>query len=488
MASSVLDIFRLKRFDQVVLAALFSLTLAVALLWGFGDRTLTQVQAFSWEGQQIGVTDEQFQLSFNQALDPAIVTENFTIEPPLAGRWSWVGKTFFYSLDERPIYGQDYQFKLAAPTPEAAEKPNIVPFLSRVKSRDRAFAYIGTDGTDRGRLILYNLTRQEKSVLTPADLIVLNLDVYPEGDRLLFSAIPRGSAQAEIGDQQLYTVSTGLNFQGSTDSPPPAGRIQSVLTATDYRNGAFQLADNGERIIIQRTNRENPRDRSLWVIEGQAEPRALGIPADDFLLAPNAEVVAISQQNQLSLVPLNRNGGAIQAKEEFTKLLAFSPDQTQQIALKQANGVYSLHRIDAQGEATEILRTLTPIIDCRFEPRAAELLYCLKLDRNETSGQVVEEPFLSALNLKTGEETALLALPNYRDVGLSIAADGVALLFDQVVTTPPTPTSDLFTATGLAVEGGRLWLLALPELETDTEIQPVPPESLLPGYQPQWIP
>ncbi|MBV5261585.1 hypothetical protein FLX56_24540 [Synechococcus moorigangaii CMS01] len=483
-----MDIFRLKRFDQVVLIALFSLMLVVVLLWGWGDRTSTQVQAFSWEGRQFGVTDEQFQLSFNAAPDPAIVTENFTIDPPLAGRWSWSGKTFFYSLDEGPIYGQDYQFKLTPPSQGPDQVATIAPFLSRVKSRDRAFAYIGTDETDRGRLILYNLTRQEKSVLTPADLVVLNFDVYPEGDRLLFGAIPRGSAQVNIGDQQLYTVTTGLNFQGDSTEPLPAGRIQLLLDAQDYQNGPFQLADNGERLIIQRTNRENPRDRSLWVIEGQAEPRALGIPADDFLLGPKGDLVAISQRNQLSLVPLQRNGGPIQAQEQFAKLLAFSPDQSQRVALQQTDSVYSLHLIDAQGQTTEILRTLTPIIDCRFEPRAAEMLYCLKLDQNETAGQIIEEPFLSALNLRTGEETALLALPNYRDVGLSISADGVALLFDQVVTTPATPTSDLLSATGRAIEGGRLWILALPELEADTEIQPLPPESLMPGYQPQWIP
>ncbi|MEB3224226.1 MAG: hypothetical protein VKJ86_00300 [Synechococcus sp.] len=483
-----MDTFRLKLFDHIVLATLFCLTLLVALLWGRGDRTPAQVMTFSWEGRQIGITDQQFQLSFSEPIAPGVITDNFTIEPPLAGRWSWVGKDFFYTLDERPIYGQDYQFKLTPTVPKEGQKATVAPFLSRIKSRDRAFAYIGTEATERGRLVLYNLTQQQKSILTPADLIILNFDVYPEGDRLLFSALPRGTAQVEMGDEQLYTVTTGLNFQGPTVASVPPGRIELVLAAKDYKNGFFQLADNGKRIIVQRTNRENPRDRSLWAIEGQAEPRALGIPADDFLLAPNADLVAVSQQNKLSLVPLNRNGGPVQSKEQFAKMLAFSPDQTQQVALQVKDGIYSLYRLDSQGKATEILRTLTPIIDCRFEPRDAEILYCLKLDQNVTTGQVVEEPFLSALNLNTGEETALLALPNYRDVGLSIAADGVALLFDQVVTTAPKPTSNLLTTTGQAIEGGRLWLLALPELNTETEIQPVPPESLMPGYQPQWIP
>jgi hypothetical protein len=489
--------YRLKRFDQIVLGSIFVLTLCVALVWGFGDRTPLRVQQFSWEGQQISVRDESFTLSLSQAVDPHWVAEHLSIEPLLPGKLSSVGKKFFYTLTELPIYGQDYQIKLATPAtntksdPDEADTPApvIEPFLSRFKTRDRVFAYIGTEDTERGRLILFNLTQQQKSILTPADLVVLNFETYPEGDRLLFTAIPSGGIDVTPEDQQLYTVTTGLNFQNE-EEPPNAGQIRPILNADEYINGRFQLSKNGQRIIVQRINREDPRDRSLWVIEGKGEPRALGIPAEDFLISPDAEIVAISQQNSLSLVPLGRNSGAIQAKEDFTKLLAFSPDQTKQIALQVNNGIYSIFVIDETQDEPErlLLRTLTPFVDCRFEPRYAETLYCLKIDQSESLGVNAEEPFLSAIDLESGEEVPLLALPNYQDVRLSVSADGVALLFDQVVTATPNPRSELFTDQGLAVEGGRLWLLALPELRGTSAMQPAPPESLMPGYKPQWIP
>lgn len=469
----------------------------MALVWGFGDRTPLRVQQFSWEGQQVSVRDKSFTLSLSQAIDPHWVAENLSIEPLLPGKLSWVGKQFFYTLTELPIYGQDYQVKLAAIEDDAKSEaeappkatPPIEPFVSRFKTRDRVFAYIGTEDADRGRLVLFNLTQQQKSILTPADLVVLNFETYPEGDRLLFSAIPSSGINVTPEDQQLYTVTTGLNFQ-NIDPPPNAGQIRPILNAEAYINGRFQLSKNGQRIMVQRINREDPRDRSLWTIEGKAEPRAIGIPAEEFLISPNADIVAISQQNRLSLVPLGRNSGTIQAKEEFTKLLAFSPDQTQQIALQINNGIYSIFVIDATQPEPErlLLRTLTPFIDCRFEPRYAETLYCLKIDQSESLGVNTEEPFLSVINLESGEETPLLALPNYQDVRLSVSADGVALLFDQVVTATPNPRSELFTDQGLAVEGGRLWLLALPELRSTSTMQAVPPESLMPGYKPQWIP
>ena len=207
------------------------------------------------------------------------------------------------------------------------------------------------------------------------------------------------------------------------------------------------------------------------------------------MLSPDAEVIAITQRGQLSLVPLGRDGGAIQAKEQFTRMLAFSADLTQQAVLKENNGMRSLYIINDQGIEQETLRTPMAIVDCRFDPRQKDILYCLKIDQNLSNpGQIVEEPFLTAIDLRDGTETALLTLPNYRDVQLSIAADGLALLFDQIVTDQPTRQSDLFVNSGLAVEGGRLWLLSLPEITTERTIRPVPPESLVPGYQPRWMP
>ncbi|OKH18508.1 hypothetical protein NIES208_05470 [[Limnothrix rosea] IAM M-220] len=489
----------LKRFDKIVLGSIFVLSLLVALLWGFGDRQPVSVQQFSWEGKKISVTDRFFSLSLSQAIDPEFVAANFSIDPPLPGNLSWAGKDFFYTLNELPIYGQEYQLKLAAPDTATANDETleiltsdiaIEPFLARFQSRDRAFAYIGTEGDDRGRLILFNLTQQEKSILTPADLTVLDFETYPEGDRLLFAAIPTAALNTNLDDLQLYTVTTGLNTTTTAEAEAGIGKIDLVLDADEYANGKFQLAKNGQRIVVQRVNKEDPRDRSLWVIEGSAEPRGLGIPADEFLLSPDAEVIAVSQGGQLSIVPLGRNSGAIQAKEKFTRLLAFSPDNQQQIALQETDGISSLYVLNENQEEGDrvLLRTLTPIIDCRYEPRYGQTLYCLKIDEAESLGQVVEEPFLSAIDLETGDEIPLLALPNYRDVRLSVAADGLALLFDQVVTANPTPNSDLFTENGLAVEGGRVWLLTLPELERDVEIQAVPPESLMPGFRPRWMP
>ncbi|AFY38551.1 hypothetical protein Lepto7376_2261 [[Leptolyngbya] sp. PCC 7376] len=492
----------MKRFDKIVLGSIFVLSLLVALLWGFGDRQPISVQQFSWEGKQVSVADKFFSFSLNQAIDPDFVEANLSIDPLLPGRLSWTGKKFFYTLTDLPIYGQEYQLKLAAPEDSDSEQEEeekteeilpftFEPFLTRFQSRDRAFAYIGTEGDDRGRLILFNLTKQEKSILTPADLTVLDFEAYPDGDRLLFAAIPNATFDANLEDLQLYTVTTGLEDDTVTTTDETViGKIDLVLDSEEYVNGKFQLADNGQRIIVQRVNKEDSRDRSLWVIEGKAEPRGLGIPAEEFLLAPDADVVAVSQEGRLSIVPLGRNSGAIQAKEQFTRLLAFSPNHNEQIALQENDGITSLYLTNGDEDQDDqlLLRTLTPIVDCLYEPRYGETIYCLKIDQAESLGQIVEEPFLSALDIATGNETPLLALPNYRDVRLSVAADGLALLFDQVVTANPTQNSNLFTDSGLAVEGGRVWLLALPELEQDAEIQPVPPESLLPGFRPQWMP
>jgi hypothetical protein len=75
---------------------------------------------------------------------------------------------------------------------------NFESFIGNFASRDRAFAYIGTEADEQGRLVLVNLSQQgAKTLLTPANLTVLDFEPYPLGDRLLFSAIPPSNNRLE---------------------------------------------------------------------------------------------------------------------------------------------------------------------------------------------------------------------------------------------------------------------------------------------------
>jgi hypothetical protein len=149
----------------------------------------------------------------------------------------------------------------------------------------------------------------------------------------------------------------------------------------------------------------------------------------------------------------------------------------------------SLILLNSENVERELYKGLNPILDCQFEPREQKNIYCIKIEVElGENGQYVQEPFLSVINLKTGQDIPLLALPNYKEVKMSMSPDGVALIFDQVATTTPSKKQTLLTAPGKAIADGLLWLLPLPEIGESRIVPQLSPQELDPGFKPQWVP
>ena len=98
-------------------------------------------------------------------------------------------------------------------------------------------------------------------------------------------------------------------------------------------------------------------------------------------------------------------------------------------------------------------------------------------------------PYLTAVNVKTGEEQKLIEMPPQPEITISPSPDGLAILFDEVLANDSQPVvanSEITKATH------RLWLLPLfGTLEERLRSEPVslPPVKLeIAGRQPVWIP
>ncbi|ACK70356.1 conserved hypothetical protein [Gloeothece citriformis PCC 7424] len=486
---------RLQGFDWVVLVSILILAVAIGVILWRGEQTPFQVTHFSWEGKQIGVKDRYFTLSFNRPVDRKTVETNLVTNPPLPGKITWSGDKLVYTLTELPIYGNKYEVQLQNATP-SYNKQAIEPFISVINTHDRAFVYIGIEGQERGRLILRNIiqsnqntTELKKVILTPGDLVVTNFEIYPQGDKILFAAFDPSAGVEGINQQQLYTVTTGLNFLVSGDSEP-VGRLERILDAKEYKNWQFDLSDNGQTLVVQRENHRNPGDAGLWVIPQEGKPRPLGLQANDFIVSPDGQTIAVSQDQGVAIIPLNPQAGSPQFFQGYEKIVGFSKDGKQKLLVKiNPNFTRSLFLVNQEGKGQQLFQTNNPIIGCKFEPREEKTLYCLKTDLVEQAeGQYREEPFLSIVDLETGKDLPFLALPNYRDVQMSMSPDGVALLFDQLVTTPLGIQNNLVTEGGEGIADGRLWLLPLPEKVTEANLLKILPEELNPGFQPRWLP
>ncbi|VEP15104.1 conserved hypothetical protein [Hyella patelloides LEGE 07179] len=497
----------MQTIDKIAVITIIVLSFTISILvWGTnacGTECLfhvkPQVTNFSWQNKAIGREDRAFLLYFNRPIDRDSIENNLVIEPPLEGKISWSGNKLAYTLDAPAPYGEKYRLFLEAGNQQfaggEAAGEAIKPFFGQFKTRDRAFAYIGSEGNNQGRLILYNWTKQEKTVLTPDNLVVFDFEPYPQGDRILFSAVAK-KQQQDISQLKLYSVTTGVNDNSSPAFNP---EIQLVLDSKKYQNNKFDLSQDGKTIVVQRINQNNANDFGLWKITEDLVPQPLETEAvGDFLLTPDSQTLAVAQGEGIALLPLNPDAVPLDFLPQFGRVVTFSTDgmaaamvnyNTENADLRYTK---SLYYVNNQGVQKELLNLEGSIIDCQFNPTATHL-YCLltelKFSNNLTLGQADaeyrEQPYLAEINLKTGKTIPLLALPEYHDSELSVAPDGLGVLFDQVLTTNTPVTEANPSDSSSTIIKSRLWLLLPPTNESEVhQVEQLP----LIGFHPQWLP
>ncbi|WNC22075.1 hypothetical protein RHG98_11905 [Thermosynechococcus sp. PP22] len=473
--------------DRAALSVfLVALVLTLLLLWG-GDRTQAQVRDFTWQNRDVGSDDRAFILAFNRLMDWSSVAAHLKIEPPLEGKASWSGRRFAYTLTQPIPYGQTFKVSLEDAVSVPQGKP-IKPFQGQFRSRDRVLVYLGS-GVEEGRLILYNLTLQRKIFLTPANLRVFDFQPYPAGDRILFSAGQRGE---QMGfDPQLYTVTTGLYFNAPETprrQPRPVGEISLILDNSEYQNLRFQLANDGSKIVVQRVNRLQPADSSLWLLDENFQPRRLNqAAAGDFRIAPDNQHLIIAQGQGLAIVPLEAGNGEsdFDFLPQYGMVLDFSRDGRQVAAVKfNPNFSRSLYVVDIFGEHRELLTINGSIIAGQFDPKG-EFLYAI-LTRIEGEGSYREVPYLALFDLKTKELFKLKDFDPQQELYLSLAPDGRTLAVDSVEgreMPDVVDNSDLYSETAPVNPSPS----DLAELPTDPQAPPPPPRQLSPQQHQIWL-
>lgn len=491
----------LQPIDRAALGVMVVLSLLISILLLSGDRTAPRVRNFSWQEQQVSAEDTAFILTFSRPMNHDSVEANLKIEPPVPGKISWAGRRMAYTPKFPVPYGSQYQVELKGARDQISSRENegkqMEPFSASFRTRDRAFAYIGVEGKEQGRLILYNLTTQKKSILSPADLVVMDFKPYPDGEKILFSASDRKYQDKGLLNQQLYTVTTGLSFQsedGSSAELPPEGRLNLVLDSKNYQNLKFDLSGDGKTIVVQRLNRRNPGDFGLWIIQPNAKPRSLGNqPGGEFTIAPDSGSVAVAQGQGVAILPLKPEAKPLDFLPKFGILLSFAKDGSAAAMVKfNTDYTRSLYLVTNQGTQKELLRTTGSIQNCEFA-LGRKTLYCL-LTQLIKGEQYEEEPFFAAIDFTPDPKSTqvsvkpLVILPNQRDIQMSLSPDSLALLFDQIGTRPPTGTDTLRSNDGQAIATGMLWMLPLVEDTSSTPAPQIKPEQLLPGFHPRWLP
>ncbi len=477
----------LQPIDRLAIALVILLALIIGLLVWVGsvcDDTCifyagARVNGFNWENKTIGREDRAFILNFNRPLDRTSVEQNLTISPALPGKISWSGLRLAYTLESPAPYGENYQVSLAGATerfPNQEKVGNkIRPFAAKFRSRDRASAYIGTQGIEKGKLILFNWTQQKKTILTPDYLTVFDFEPYPQGDRLLFSAADNKLGIKGILNLQLYSVTTGLNPQ-----------VKLILDNQEYQNNKFDLAQDGKKILVQRLNRNNPNNFGLWMITADKPPQLItDAQIGDFMIAPDSQTVAVAQGEGIALLPLETNAKPLDFIPKFGQVLDFTADGTGAAMINyntdnaKLSYTRSLFYVNTQGVQKELLNTEGSIQNCQFDPTAT-YLYCW-LTKLVKGKEYVEKPYIAEINLKTSKVKTLVSLAEYQDSKLSVAPDGLGILFER----SPNNTSSINDSS--TTEDKSIWLLIRASQKSnsaDFNAEQLP----FVGFSPQWLP
>jgi hypothetical protein len=489
--------------DRISIALILIISVLIGILLIQGDVVRASVRNFSWENQKVGADDTSFSMTFSRPMDIKSVEKNLKIDPPLAGKFSWAGRRMVYTLLTPAPYGTNYKVQLQGAIDKFAAKQSkkltVQPFSSSFRSRDRAIVYIGASGEEQGRLVLSNLTQGQKTVLTPKDLVVMDFKPYPEGDKILFSA--RAKTNQDLLSGKIYTVTTGFPTDPGEEAQP-ASKVDLLIDNNGYQNLKFDLSPDGKTIVIQRGKKDTPGDFGLWFTSARKNPseefkltRIESQPSGDFLITPDSKGVAVVQGQGAAILPIQKDGSKpLDFLPQFGLVQAFSKDGTQAAMVRFnsdfQNPTRSLFLVTNQGVNKELLKTAGSILGCQFDA-ASPNLYCL-ITQLLPGEQFLEQPYFIAINLKTAQQKALLVLPaGQRNIQMSLAPDGLGLLFDQVVSQDPgaTSTSNLKTASGETISGGSLWLMPLLPVADTSNVAEIKPEQLpIAGFYPRWLP
>ncbi|MGB3691603.1 MAG: hypothetical protein WA999_02665 [Spirulinaceae cyanobacterium] len=485
---------------SIILISILSLTIAILLL--VVSPVGPKVRDFSWQEQTIGAEDRAFILTFNSPMERESVENNLKIAPTLPGKISWSGRRLAYTLENPATYGLDYEISIKGAREKIGSGDSqgklLQPFTGQFESRNRAFAYIGVEGEEKGKLILYNLTGRQQSILTPADLIVTDFQPYPQGDRILFAAEEQKDWAEGLNKQQLYSVATGIQSQEGEDLAP-GENLQVVLDSKDYQNLQFAIAQDGETIIVKRLSWRNKSDQDLWVIKGEEEAKPLKQElTGNFVITPDSQAVVIPTGKDgkgIGVVPLEPKTETIEFLPKFGQVLSFASDGTA-AAMVDFNSddpelryARSLFLVTNQGVQKKLLDVKGSLIDCAFDANRKNL-YCLLSELKEEEGYQ-EQPYLAKFDLedtKNPTVTPLALLPEQLDVKMSLAPDGLGILIDQVIPTETDSAEALRSDSGQPVATSRLWLLLLPPPGIESPEPPALEELPLPGFKPQWMP
>ncbi len=466
-----------RTLEQVFFPFTIVMGLALGSILLLGDQTKPQVKDSNLIDQKLRPEKAYMLFTFNRLMDRASVEEGFTINPPVAGKFSWSGKRFSFTPRRPLIYGQKYNLQIVGKDQTGKA---MVPFKSMITTPSRKLFYIGTDSAEKDHLISVDFESKQRKKLTPDNQIVLKFSPHPNDNRVYYFAFRPEDKTSLL--QQDYQSLYGVNFE-QLDKP----YAQSIADFGQWSNIDFALSPDGNNLLIQRLKKSSTPEFGLWLLNTNKsnldwQPFYYSQLSGAVSFTPDSRALAGIDSGGLMIAPLPTEQQKKPQPEFITgyaQFFDFSSDGQSALASRYDPAFRSeLVILRTNGQVQKLITTEAILSRAQFDPLGQYVYVILLFEPKQVEGR--ERYQLVRFDLKTGEKKELWNQRDKNLIAFDLSPDGKYILAEHTKSVP------LKSTLRLSPEkiGGR-------ELEStvvllDREGKLIPSFAPRPGTSPQW--
>lgn len=228
------------RFDRIVLVIIGGLVAAVALVILMGDNVGVQIVRTAPAGLASSTTGILFQ--FNEQMNWDTVMPRFSVEPPVAGEFSWTGTTLRFRPEEPLQPGATYTVTLAQGAAGRTGREVLRDASFSFSVRVPRVAWLAPSDAVPQNVWIANPAdpaSAQQATFSPSG--VLNFDISPDGTRIAFA---ERNSETGMSDIKMLDLQTGALQQltncPESDCNTPVWRPDGQMLAyhrIDYNTG-----------------------------------------------------------------------------------------------------------------------------------------------------------------------------------------------------------------------------------------------------------
>jgi hypothetical protein len=345
----------------------FGMACAFVVLGIFGHSDSLKVRDFSWEKIEVSPMNQQMSFVFNEVPDRQAVEASLVFSPQIKWRSSWLGRKWIVTLEEPLQHGQSYEVEIP-----------LAHYGSYFETSSKRLFYIDSSREDQRLLVELKTQTGEQSVVSPADLAVVDYEFNPKKEEVVMLATPVEQLLLE-GEMNVVPNLYRLDLKS---------KKAELLAGTEHQvNFNFAISPDGERIVLDRLSLDmegSPNGRGLYIHSAWRgwtqfwQKEAVG---DVLQFAPDSSWLLLLDMNRFTMVPLNASDGEPQLIGEYFNSYGFSRDGALALFTQWAGGApyattNELVVLHSDGRKENLLQNIGEIQNVIFSPEF-EVYYLL---------------------------------------------------------------------------------------------------------------